>query len=451
MNDLRLARGFYPVVALGPDGQTSAVTATATKGSTASASTGQKGKSKGKPKGKSKGKPASAPTPGPSTAKGRASAARGDSTCLRCGQQGHWARNCPKNPQGVKRGREDEATIAMVSDDAGNVHTEDEISDSRLGMLDGGASTMVVGATTLWRYITYLLQRGIDIRDLDCYTCSKWLRFGNDQSQECTLGSKVPMVCGSRVGVVFCYVIPGSTPFLVARPVMESLGLAIDFGDKKIKWPGLGWQSAELSHNGNYLIDLCDDIDRLQDRRYLYNDAFDLVPDDNSIDFSDIRRLSEQGYTFPPVLPEPGNPMAYEDPAVHEGLLAGLTSRQLHDVVHTVEETMRRHTQDLKRCKSVKNGPRKCWEVFVGEGRTSAALAEMGANVRSFGPATDWNFFRRKDRVAFMTLLHNECPDEIFLSPTCAPWSSIQELNLTRPDTAAKIIADREQIGRAHV
>ena len=448
MNDLRLARGFFPVVALGPDGQTSAVGATAaTKGSTPSTGAPTKGKGKQKgTKGKSKGKPttASSTATGPSSAKGRAASARGDSTCLRCGQPGHWARNCPKNPQGMKRGREEEATIAMVSDQAGRTHRDDDVAESRMGMLDGGASTMVVGATTLWRYITYLLQRGIDVRDIDCFTCSKWLRFGNDQSQECKLGSKVPMVCGSRVGVVFCYILPGETPFLIARPVMEQLGLSIDFGDKKIKWPGQTWQDASLGHTGNYLIDLCDDIQRLQNRRYLYNDAFDLVPDDNSIDFTDISRLADHGYRFPTVVPEPHRPEAHEDPAVNEDLLASLTCRQLHDVIHAVEETLRRHHHDLKHSKKVVNNRRKCWEVFVGEGRTSAALQQMGADVRSFGPQTGWNFMQRKDRVAFMNLLHNETPDEVFLSPTCAPWSSIQELNLCRPDTAAKIIADRE-------
>ena len=443
MNDLRLARGFYPVVALGPDGQSSSVAATPmrTNASTPTPSKG-KGKSKPTPKGKSKGKPSSSTAP---SAKSRASSMRGDSVCLRCGQKGHWARNCPNNPQGVKRARDRDPDdmVAMVADSV-DAHSGEDIANSRMGMLDGGASTMVVGSATLWRYVTHLLQHGVDVRDLDAFQCSKWLRFGNDQSQECTLGAKVPMVCGNRVGVVFCYIIPGETPFLIARPVMETLGLAIDFGDKKIKWPGQHWIDAHQGYTGNYLIDLCDDIEKLQDRRYLHHNAFDLVPDDPSIDFTNIGRLADHGYHFPPVVPAHDDPEAHEDPVLDEKLYSGLSGKQLHDIIHAVEDSLRARQRDLNTGKKIKQGRRKCWEVFFGEGRTSNALAEMGADVRQFGLSNGWNFFRRKDRQAFMTLLHNECPDEIFFSPMCGPWSSIQEMNLLRPDTAAKIMAERD-------
>ena len=120
MNELRLARGFYPVVALGPDGQQSNLAAQASgkgksKGAPASSS------AKGKSKGKGKSKPSARSGPGPSSAKGRAASVRGDSTCLRCGQKGHWARNCPKAAQGQKRGRDDPdamvAYVCMVTDD----------------------------------------------------------------------------------------------------------------------------------------------------------------------------------------------------------------------------------------------------------------------------------------------------------------------------------------------
>ena len=76
--------------------------------------------------------------------------------------------------------------VAMVTDGI-NEHSNEDIVNSKMGMLDGGASTMVVGATTLWRYVTHLLQHGVDVRDMDAFTCSKWLRFGNDQSQELSL------------------------------------------------------------------------------------------------------------------------------------------------------------------------------------------------------------------------------------------------------------------------
>ena len=88
----KMARGYLPVIAL-TDNQTLA----AGSGSPSSSPTSRKGKGKGGGKSKGKGKSNTICYPpssgGKSDPKGRAKA---NMTCLRCGQQGHWAANCPQ-------------------------------------------------------------------------------------------------------------------------------------------------------------------------------------------------------------------------------------------------------------------------------------------------------------------------------------------------------------------
>jgi len=118
MNDLRISRGFYPVVAMVPDYQPNPSKGKS-KGKKGGKRTGKGGKTTGsrapkgkgkKGKGKWRPRPSQAP-PRPSSAPNRSGP---DSVCLRCGKPGHWAKDCPE--QSRKRARDGAAPsdIAMI-------------------------------------------------------------------------------------------------------------------------------------------------------------------------------------------------------------------------------------------------------------------------------------------------------------------------------------------------
>ena len=94
MNMMRTSRGFYPVVAMVPG--------------SGGPFSGKSGKGRGKsPKGGSKKGGRNKMPPQKGSAKSRAGAALGRNLCLRCGQAGHFARNCPSNSE-KKRKVDDE-------------------------------------------------------------------------------------------------------------------------------------------------------------------------------------------------------------------------------------------------------------------------------------------------------------------------------------------------------
>ena len=124
MNQMRTARGFFPVVAMIGGGGGSHGKKDGRKGS------GKKFKGRPKGPGPGGGKGKHMPKPGPSSPSGKARgrAALGKQLCLRCGQPGHGARNCPQSGNGEKRKRldDDAEDINMVENVDAQVYSMDE-------------------------------------------------------------------------------------------------------------------------------------------------------------------------------------------------------------------------------------------------------------------------------------------------------------------------------------
>ena len=59
--------------------------------------------------------------------------------------------------------------------------------------------------------------------------------------------------------------------------------------------------------------------------------------------------------------------------------------------------------------------------------------------VGRFGLDTGWDFDDPSHRRALLRRLRDEAPDEVFLAPTCGPWSQMQNL-------AAQTVSEREAL-----
>ena len=168
-SDLKLSRGYLPVVALSDPAAGNLSPGVSQSPVSSPNSKGKKGKSgKGTPKGGTpkggspKGKPGATYRFSKSPMKqhdprGRASAAL---HCLRCGQPGHFAANCPvPAKQGTKR----PATEAVAQLEDAHVTFMDFKGHERydVAMLDPGASAFLSGFGPARRYLQFLARSQI--------------------------------------------------------------------------------------------------------------------------------------------------------------------------------------------------------------------------------------------------------------------------------------------------
>ena len=96
-------------------------------------------------------------------------------------------------------------------------------------------------------------------------TCQKYFRFGNDDVMCCTSATVIPVNFADRTGQMYVHVLPGNTPFLFPRPLMEKFGLVVDYGRKRLQWGDWKWTPVRQKNNtGHYLLNLAEDLNTLR-------------------------------------------------------------------------------------------------------------------------------------------------------------------------------------------
>jgi hypothetical protein len=443
MQDLRLARGFYPVVAVAGPMPTAAGSNPAPSGK------GKAGKSP--PKGQGKKRPASASGPPPGRPAGKTPAARGSAavgkqTCLRCGQVGHWARNCPQatsSASSAKRPRpEDDDAMAMMAEEC--FHTGDT-SDSTPShaILDGGAVSFLVGNIVYERYLRQLNEAGYT-KPVRTLQCNKNFRFGSDKTETSRSCAILPVAFGGRSGHIVVYIIDGATPFLFPRPLMEDLKLSICFGSKTMRWHDGDWFPVTVGRQGHYILDMLESYapeNKFEDFYYYPGDAEKHIEDlplqneelgesrSETINNEDCYNESEDLSSTDPKATD-------GDSILEESTMRGM----IYSLTHAAAGLRR----EVSRSRTMRSRRKVVWEVYTQEGPVANAAAAMGADARAFGLHNGWDLTKPDIQAKFLALMDQVEPDEIHLSPVCGPWSIIQELNILTPARATQLRLVRE-------
>ena len=471
--DIRAARGYWPVVAVPPGG------ATPTSSTPMSSSSPRpKGKGKG-----SKGK--SGKGQRPFYQKGSASArAQAAPQCLKCGQSGHWSSECPsKSPGGStspsKRIKTTEGYVYMVSEnyevsdeavmEEVYVTTENYVDQRALqhvhGIMDNGASSVLVGHNTLMELLHCLHLRGFDVATLRFRSVHKMFHFGGDASSLSLWCVHLPVTVGQQHGRIQVFIVEGDTPLLLGRPLLAFFNLKVDYANDLMMIGDSECFPAHRGARGEYLLQLtCNTFDGTD---------FDLMTDDVikqttsdpyflDYDTVNLHQYLEHSNLQPPdfayqqhdTQPPPTDSSNLhldntEDPSsvykpITNKLLKTISlhhNMEQHKQQKTVEQALRAHDRDNK----------QFWEVYSGSGHLSKAMQNLGYQVRTFDLNNGWDLTIHGHRKKFMKLLRQECPDFVWLAPPCTIWSPLQELTPRTQEQHTALLCERDYQEHVHL
>ena len=116
------------------------------------------------------------------------------------------------------------------------------------------------------------------------------------------------------------------------------------------------------------------------------------------------------------------------------------------DVTSSAEKWLAECHAVLDEVERFKVRPRRIWEVFADEGRTTTAARKL-ANVEAecFSLQNGCDFRDVETKKKFMRKMRKDMPDEILLAPPCKLWSSMQEINIAQhgEEYAMKLAIDQ--------
>ena len=416
--DLKLARGYLPVVALQDTGGGSQI------GASSSASSPPRSPSKGRGKSKGKGKNVFKGTPRPAGKGSPKARAEASLKCLRCGGHGHWAVNCPAGKASSAPNKRPAPSSTAV--DGMAVHGEEALMTftDAFGherhdavMLDPGASAFVSGYGPFRRYVQLLESHGFPLDKLQMLRCQRKFQFGGDKMSMSHWCALLPVVIEGRFGLIQLFLVPGDTPMLCGRPIIESLGIIMDFAHKRIRFNDGPWQEATIGSHGEYLLSMVQDD---------YLEAFNFDEPMFELRVADGTEVHGGVHTL-----EEFNTEEHVFSTMDKNPESGRELKKHFYKTASVKITTELNRLDAYITKELHpNGPEKriLWEVYCGKARTSHIAESLGMHVERFSYETGWDFERLDHQKQFLHRLEEELPHEVLIAFDCKLWSQMQNL-----------------------
>ena len=234
----------------------------------------------------------------------------------------------------------------------------------------------------------------------------------------------LPVFIDGRYGRIQMYLLEGNTPMLLGRPIMESLGMSMDFAGKRVKFGQSPWQRALIGKFGEYLLPLTADFD-----------AVDFVFGCPSFDLRIADEFEGDGRKFS--FEEFNNELkGHQLKTCEVSVVSALNTAEAY-----VTKTL--HPEQPQ--------SRVLWEVYCGCARTSQMAEMLGMKVVQFSYQTGWDLGDFLEQEKFFERLFRELPDEVLMTPDCKLWSQMQNLGCRSMDQKETLILKRQEHHSVHL
>ena len=151
-----------------------------------------------------------------------------------------------------------------------------------VGLQDGGASSVVCGHETLVDILDGFVKKGVNANEFLFSKTHKSFFFGGDHSTVAEWCVHLPIWIGGEKGRIQCFIVDGSTPLLVGRPILKALKVKLDYDQDMCSVMGQDPTTALKGDRGEYLIALDDGLaSETVDQDY----SFDYITDDEVEDY----------------------------------------------------------------------------------------------------------------------------------------------------------------------
>ena len=311
-------------------------------------------------------------------------------------------------------------------------------------MLDSGASAFLSGYGPFRRFLDHLRSLDFPIDKIKMSKGRRRFQFGGDASLWSDWSAHVPTFVDGKYGTIELFLLPGNTPMLCGRPIIEALGMTMDFAQRRLRIGSSPWMPATLGRQGEYLWSLTNEHDNVH--YHPEKPEFVLRTNDQGVEQNDGFLLKdfmaeEHGFTTFEKTDEPLHSPSTRPLRKHElKTMDTQLATQLNDLSAYVTKELHRPER-----------PRILWEVYCGKARTAQLAEGMGMETRTFSYETGWDFELLNHQDEFLRLLEEEAPDELLMAPECKLWSRMQSLGRRTPAQQEALKAARQHHHDRHL
>ena len=151
-------------------------------------------------------------------------------------------------------------------------------------MMDPGASAFLMGSGPFHRYVDHLKRLGFDVNNIEMRRTCRTFHFGGDHSTTSHWIARIPVFINNSFGFAQAFVIKGETPMLMDRPIIEALGICINFKRQQMMFEGHPWRQITVGRHGEYLLSFTEDYEaELADHAPSFDLLLEDQPDDSKV------------------------------------------------------------------------------------------------------------------------------------------------------------------------